>query len=179
MRNHRSSLELLESRIAPARVLASGFGDAVAGLVPAGGPVAGQFEISADFKTATWVNTDGETVSLTITKGKLKPANFDLTTDPATGEVTVDLFDISAAKFGAKFHGTSISVQIAAPSKTGFADVRAINAKGIDLGRVTVAGDLGQIDAGDADLSTPAIRRCRPGRWAFSGSQANLPDRIR
>jgi hypothetical protein len=174
MRSHRSSLELLESRIAPARIFTSGLSAQPETPGPAGGAVAQQFEISSDFKTATWVNTDGETVSLMITKGKLKPANFDLTTDPATGEVTVNLFDISAAHFGAKFHGTSINVQIAAPSTMGFADIRAINAKGIDLGRVTVAGDLGQIDAGDADLSTPAIRRLQAAQMGFFGAAGQL-----
>jgi hypothetical protein len=171
---HRSTIECLESRIAPARIFASGTSNHLDALAIEGGVVAPQFDISSDFKTATWVNTDGETVSLTITKGKLKPANFDLTTDPATGEVTVNLFDISAAKFGAKFHGTSIDVKIAAPSTTGFADVRAINAKGIDLGRVTVAGDLGQIDAGDGDLLTPAIRRLQAGQMGFFGAAGQL-----
>ncbi|HZJ14398.1 MAG TPA: hypothetical protein VFD27_05075 [Chthoniobacteraceae bacterium] len=169
MHIHRSSLESLEPRIAPARILGSGIGAHTESLVPAGGAVATQFDISSDGKAATWVNTDGDTVSLAITKGKLKPANFDLTTDSATGEVTVNLFDISAAKFGAKFQGTSIDVKIAAPSTTGFADIRAINAKGIDVGRVTVGGDLGQIDAGDADLSTPAIRRLQVGQMGFFG----------
>src|SRR6185369_12132319 len=102
MHIHRSSLEPLESRIAPARLFASGIIDHMANVVPAGGAVAPQFEISSDFKTATWVNTDGDTVSLAITKGKLKLANFYLTSDPVTGEVTVNLLDISAAKFGAK-----------------------------------------------------------------------------
>ena len=174
MRAHRSSLECLEPRIAPARIFASGASAHLDSLVIAGGPVAPQFEISTDFKTATWVNTDDETVSLTITKGRLKTANFDLTTDPATGQVTVNLLDISAAKFGAKFHGTSIDVSIATPKATSFADIRAINAKGIDLGRVTVAGDLGQIDAGDADLLTPAIRRLEAGQIGFFGTAGQI-----
>ena len=174
MRTHHSSIEHLEPRIAPARILAGGVSEHVASLVPAGGVIAPQFEISSDGQTATWVNNDGETVSLTITKGKLKPANFDLTSVPVTGEVTVNLLDISAANFGAKFHGTSINVQIAAPSKTGFADIRAINAKGIDLARVTVGGDLGQIDAGDGDLLTPAIRRLQAGQMGFFGAAGQI-----
>jgi hypothetical protein len=174
MHIHRSSLGIPRTPHRAARVFASGISAHIDNLVVAGGAVAPQFEVSTDFKTATWVNTDGETVSLTITKGKLKPANFDLTTDPETGEVTVSLFDISAANFGAQFHGTSIDVKIAAPSTMGFADIRAINAKGIDLARVTVAGDLGQIDAGDTDLSTPAIRRLQAGQMGFFGVAGQL-----
>lgn len=39
-----------------------------------------------------------------------------------------------------------------------FANVGYINATGIDLGKVRVKGDLGQIDAGDGDSAKPALK---------------------
>jgi len=174
MHIHRSSLEPLESRIAPARLFTAFLDNHAASLPVAGGAAVPQFEISADFKTATWVNTDGGTVSLTIAKGKLKPANFDLTSDPVTGEVTVNLFDISAANFGAKFQGTSIDVKLVTPSATAYADIRGINAKGIDLGRVIVGGDLGQIDVGDVNLLTPAVRKLQAGQMGYYGAAGQI-----
>jgi hypothetical protein len=173
MRARTSFLEPLESRIAPARLLGGTLTDLAADPVVAGG-IAPQFQISPDGKTATWVNGDGDTVNLTITKGRLKTANFDITSDPVTGLVTVNLLDISAANFGAKFAGTSITVQIALPSTSGFADIRAINAKGIDLGNLAIGGDLGQIDAGDFDLATPAIVRLQAAQLGFAGSAGQI-----
>jgi hypothetical protein len=40
----------------------------------------------------------------------------------------------------------------------GLADVGYIDATGIDLGEVTIKGDLAQIDAGDGDAAKPALR---------------------
>ena len=153
-----SSLEILEARIAPAML---------------GGAVAPLFEISADGKTATYTDFEGDLVSLTVSKSRLRVENFLLTADPATGRVQVDLLDLSAANFGQKFSGTDITVSAADPAA--FADLAAIHARGIDLGRVSVAdGDLGQIDAGDTDLSTPALALLRAAQMGFYGSAGQI-----
>ena len=39
----------------------------------------------------------------------------------------------------------------------GLAHIGAINAAGVDLGTVLISGDLGRIDAGDADLATAGV----------------------
>lgn len=57
------------------------------------------------------------------------------------------------------FAGTNLAVTV----KKGFGgngnvNLGAIDAHGVDLGTVTLPGDLGQIDAGDGNLKVPAIK---------------------
>ena len=178
MNIRHSSIEALEARIAPARLLGA---LASAAISPdgggGGGALATLFEISTDGKTATLTDLDGDIVSLTVSKGRLKAGNFTLTTNPANGRVQIDLLDISAAKSGSKFQGANIVVRVlqtSAGSDT-FGDLAAINAKGIDLGKVIVGnGDLGQIDVGDADLTTPAIKLISASQMGFYGSSGQI-----
>ncbi len=172
MNTRPSSIEALEARIAPALMLANPLGVSISEEAAAGA-VAQLFEISADGKTATYTDFDGDVVSLTVSRGRLKPANFLVTTESATGRVEINLLDISAAKFGQKFQGTNITVSTADPAA--FADLAAINARGIDIGRVIVdSGDLGQIDAGDFDLGTPGVNFIRAAQMGFHGSAGQI-----
>ena len=173
-----SSIELLEARIAPARI--SGLPDSFI-LQGGGGSEEGSaaplFDISANGKTATYIDFDGDTVALSVNVGRLKTKNFVLSSDPATGRVHVDLLDISAAKSGGRFYGADITVSVLQTDdgSDGFGDLAAINARGIDLGSVTIEhGDLGQIDAGDGDLATSAIIRLSASQMGFHGIAGQL-----
>jgi hypothetical protein len=124
----RSAVEILEARIAPAGVF-------------------------------TFLDTDGDTVTVSSTRG----TSADLAAavqpflNPSGGGFQLQKVALSGAP--AVFRGTTLVIS-AAPSFTGngFVDVGHIDATGLDLGSVTIDGDLGQIDAGDANAQTTALR---------------------
>ena len=135
-----ASIEALESRIAPAVIIAPGG------------------------KVAHYTDLDGDRVTITISKGRLSASDFVMTSDGATvpdGEslVMLDLSDDSG-----EFHRANLTIA-AKPGRfggDGHADVGFINAgDGLtDLGRVFIDGDLGRIAAGDANDGTrsPGVR---------------------
>ncbi len=111
--------------------------------------------ISKDRKTAIWRDLDGDTVSLKVTKPVLTAAMFTfrfgapIAAQPELAGQLLESFDLSSAVFTAD----KTSINIKAARKNGLGDrlvnVGAIEARGINLGSVTVAGDLGKIEAGD------------------------------
>jgi hypothetical protein len=125
---HRRELEILEPRIAPAGVF-------------------------------TFLDTDGDAVTVSSTRG----TNADLAAAvqpflSASG-AGFQLQKVALNTAPAIFKGTTLVIS-AAPSAggNGFVDVGHIDATGIDLGSVTIDGDLGQIDAGNANAQTSALR---------------------
>jgi hypothetical protein len=113
---HRSasSLEALESRIAPASITVGTV------TVTTSKGTSGDLTNAAVFDTGG----DGHLISLTL---------------------------------GAKFKGSDVSVTTSAGP--GLANVGLIEAAGIDLHNVVIDGDLGQLNAGDAVPSTPALTK--------------------
>ena len=170
MNSRHSSLERLEARIAPAAFLVVRTNSTTFGAVAAGGAVS-PFTFSPDGKSATYTDSDGDLISLTVSKGRLRTENFDFTPIAGTSRIDVHLLDLTALGLGAKFQGASIGVRVMNPGGDGFGDLRGIKATGIDLNRVIVQdGDLGQIDVGDANLATPAIALLQADQMGFYGS---------
>jgi len=141
MRTHPlSSLEVLESRIAPAVVIAPGG------------------------RVAHFTDVDGDRVTVSISKGRLNASDFVTSsagTEVPGGEslLVLDLSDDSG-----EFNGASVSI-VATHSRLGgdgLVNVGFINAgDGLtDLGRVSVDGDLSRIVAGDADTGprSPGVK---------------------
>jgi hypothetical protein len=127
MRNHRefySRPEALESRIAPAAVIPT---------------------VSPDGRKATWTDVDGDSVTLTITKGTLDASNLDL--ESAGGGAILQGLNLTDVEF----KGTAVTIS-AKPDKILGGDaavnVGYINATGNALGAVKIVGDLARIDAG-------------------------------
>jgi hypothetical protein len=121
--------------------------------------------ISLDGKTATFLQDDGFTLVLKTNKGKFTPANFRFVPNSA-GAVsgTLQLVDVSFATAGNTFKNATLTTRVekapfpgAAPEDGGYADIGYLNATGVDLGGFTLRGDLGQIDAGDADYRTTGM----------------------
>jgi hypothetical protein len=54
-------------------------------------------------------------------------------------------------------------------------DVGAIEASGIDLGKVSIKGDLGQIDAGSGGEKKPAIKSLKANSIGARGLETQLP----
>ncbi len=109
---------------------------------------------SADGKTFTYTDVDGDIVTVKTTKGKLDPAEFLLASAPGAvlGGKQLQLLNLSLGNGVADYDNTGATITITAKpgplGGDGLVNVGAIDAHGIDLGKVTVSGDLGQIDAG-------------------------------
>ena len=134
--HHLPSTEILESRIAPAVLLPGS-------------------------RAVTYFDADGDKVTVSISKGTFDlNADFDFT-NFGTGE-QLRVLDLANK---AEFDGASISItaipffdQSGVDGGDGTASVGYINATGLDLGVVNVRGDLGAIDAGNANLKTSGLK---------------------
>ncbi|MGB8169936.1 MAG: hypothetical protein WCF18_20705 [Chthoniobacteraceae bacterium] len=116
-------------------------------------------------KTLAYTDIDGDRVTVTASAGAFVFAN------PPSGTMNVDTFVFTAPngiggqqlqlvdlRQGSGFQGADLTVSVVkAGAGDGLAAVGLILATGIDLGKVTVKGDLGEIDAGDLDTATPGI----------------------
>src|SRR5204862_3721429 len=57
------------------------------------------------------------------------------------------------------FDGANLTVTVKrGPNGDGFVNIGYINSTGHDLGAVSIKGDLGQIDAGDATATQPGLK---------------------
>lgn len=123
-------------------------------------------------KTATYTEGDGDIVTIKTTTGEFGTADFQLAA-AASGGGTLKLINI--ADDGTEFAGTSLSVTVKkSPTGDGLAAIGYINANTIDLNKVSVKGDLGQIWAGDADGSTPGLKSLQVDSMGRYGD-ANQP----
>ena len=114
---------------------------------------------------SSFLDLDGDKVTITLSSGTLA----DTTT--AAGLVLVDL---TGATPDADFFMTVTKV----PGGDGLCNVGYINPTGVDLGHVTVKGDLGQIDAGSdtATAGDPVAHRPQhgPARHRYAGHRRQL-----
>ncbi len=121
-----------------------------------------------NFRTATFTDSDGDLVTVRVNKGTLDDGNFELGT-------TGNLLRLNLADDGTEFAGADVSItarKVRGGTGDGKVHVGAIDATGIDLRNVTVSGDLGQIDAGNADLLTSGIASLSVGSLgALAGTQ--------
>jgi hypothetical protein len=122
------NIELLESRIAPAVLV----------INPS---------------TATYTDVDGDLVTIKVSTGDLNGAGFS-SVNAGVGEQLRQI-DLS----GGGFDGANLTITVKkAPGGDGLANVGHIESTGHDLGKVTIPGDLGQIDAGNGDPAVPAVK---------------------
>ncbi|HET6407556.1 MAG TPA: hypothetical protein VFG14_06720 [Chthoniobacteraceae bacterium] len=139
-------VEFLEARIAPAS------------LVPV---------ISADGKSATFVDVDGDGFTVTTSKGTFTASNFVYEGDAETGQGYLRRIDVGLASFGKVFQGAKITVTVDQPVGDGYADVGHLIATGIDLKQAAVDGDLVRIDVGDGNFKTPAVGLLQAAQFGF------------
>ncbi len=116
--------------------------------------------LSANGKTATFVDRDGDNVTITTNKGPFQQNDFRLVAAGVAGGGQLQLINFTA--HAADFIGANLTVS-ARPGPlggNGFVNVGYVNATGIDLGAVKIAGDLGRIAAGtpDSAVFVPAMK---------------------
>ncbi|HEX5177512.1 MAG TPA: Calx-beta domain-containing protein, partial [Chthoniobacteraceae bacterium] len=100
-------------------------------------------------RRATFIDVDGDLVTVTTDQGSFTAENFVLV--PAGTGFQLALVTIVGE--GA-FHGANIEISAErVGAGDGFVHVGAMDARGIGLAKVVIDGDLGQIDAGSATRS--------------------------
>ena len=141
-----------------------GAGDRGAAYVVFGRPEV-RVTLSAGGKTATFPDIDGDLVTVKVTKGALSQRDFTFS------DGVWQKLDLSGNPL--LFGGTNLTVTVKkALAGDGRVNLGAIDAHGLDLGSVTLPGDLGQIDAGDTIFKTPAIKSLTVGSLGVdSGTQ--------
>jgi hypothetical protein len=117
--------------------------------------------ISSDGKTATFLQEDGDTLTIKTSEGKFVPGNFlfeALPSELSAGAGRLEQINLDAGDFGTLFQGAKITGTVTkGVNGDGFADVGSVNAEGVDLAVFKLAGDLGNINAGDANFKTTGL----------------------
>lgn len=113
--------------------------------------------VAADGKSATYVDIDGDLVTVRTSAGKFDGSEFIGVTTGAN-----DAGQLQKLKLDSDFSGGNISVtgRRTANGGNGFVNVGFIDGGSVDLGKVTVRGDVGRINAGTVggDPKVPAIK---------------------
>ena len=123
-----SLIELLEPRIAPAALLSP--------------------------TKVRYTDADGDIVTVKFSKGTVDLLQ-DFTFVPAGRGEQLQRISLGG---DAAFSGADLTIAVArATTGDGVAHIGAIDASGVDLGTVLIPGDLGRIDAGDADVATAGV----------------------
>lgn len=152
-----SSIEGLEGRIAPATLVSPAM--------------------------VTYTDVDGDLVTVKFSKNlltSLATANgvFDFNTgsvQSGADATAQQLWLLDLSSFGAAATGLSISISAtAAGGGNGVADVGAIRATNVSLGKVTIDGDFAQIDAGRVGVKT-ALAALEVGSLGVRGLDTQDP----
>lgn len=106
--------------------------------------------------SVTYADVDGDLVRITATLPGAAAPPLDVADLQLTGGATGQLQRLTLADAGFTGAGIVFSV-VKKPGGDGLADVGSINAANIDLGRVVVKGDLGQIVVGNRNDPAPAL----------------------
>ena len=116
--------------------------------------------LSANGRSATYTDVDGDTITIKTNRGSFGQDDFDLVFLTSGGVIGSQLQRINLSDDGDEFAGANIKVTAkrGPDGGDGFVNVGAIDAGDNDLGKVLIAGDLGKIEAGDGDPAKPALR---------------------
>lgn len=115
----------------------------------------------------TFIDIDG--ISVTISSSKGSTADLQQVAILAAEGAGQELHELKLSDLANVFKGANISIVKGALDDNQFVDVGFINALGLDLGKVTVDGDLGRILAGDANSVTPAAKKLTVGSIGVQG----------
>jgi hypothetical protein len=137
--------------------------------------------LSADGRTATYTDADGDLVTIKVNKGTLAANDFHLTGENSLGGSTLQTID-----FTSHTDLALANVTITAKPQVidgllrgdGHANIGALDATGIALGNVKVAGDLGRINAGANGFLLPAVKTLSVYSLGQNGAQSQNPTEI-
>lgn len=132
----------------------------------------------------TYQDVDGDTVTVSFSKSFLTSTNVNSVLAFNVGSVNgtnvtpqrlhrITLTGISAA---AGTNITTSAVRNPVTGGDGLATLGAIDALGLDLGNVTIDGDLGRIVAGDANAATPGLGTIKVHSMGRFGTTTGAPN---
>jgi hypothetical protein len=128
--------------------------------------------IGATGRTATFTDADGDIVTVAVNKGTLLAGDF--VTDPSgLGGTTFRTLNLSTHT---DLTGANVTIT-AKPGLLGgdgLVNLGYFNAAGVDLGTVSLDGDLGRIDAG-AVGGLPAIKTLKLNSFGLAGLNTQVP----
>lgn len=147
-----STIELLESRIAPA-------------------------SFSLDHKTAYFIDVDGDLVTVKTTLGTFDDSNFSFVDPhgPVAGGEHFSQFMLNDAEFaGAKI---TVTAKRGPQGGDGMVNLGFLDTRGVDLAGFSLKGDISRIAAGDGNLLTPAFGTLTMASMGMLGTSTQLgPD---
>lgn len=118
------------------------------------------FEISPDGRTARYLDADGDLVTVKTSRGTFDDSNFIF-----DGE---DLDQLHLAD--PEFSDANITITVRKGRGTDGLSIERINAEGVDLGKVRIAGNLVAIDAGDEDTTDISLAGLTAKSFGFQGT---------
>lgn len=125
-------------------------------------------------RSATYTDVDGDLVTIKVSEGTLKVEDFTLV--PSGSGAQLALVDFSGQT---ELAGANLSVTakraVGTPGGDRVVDVGHVNATGLDLGKVMIAGDLGQIDAGNDLDPRPGLLSLSARSLGHRGLDTQLP----
>ncbi len=123
-------------------------------------------------KVATWKDVDGDLVTLKATKGILDPTDFQFDARGTLGGEVLLRLAVNNDGDLAKGIGLAFTAKFDKVNNLGDGSVHVglINASGVDLGIVTLPGDLALIYAGDANLADGAVKSLTVGSMGALGN---------
>lgn len=126
--------------------------------------------MGATGRMVSFTDVDGDLVIIRLSKGSLDPTQFLLTHPNALGGATLQEIDFTHHGIPA---GASLTIT-ARPGPlggNGLVNVGYLNAAGLDLGTISIDGDLGRIDAGSG-LARVAIKSLTVQSLGFADTQS-------
>ncbi|MEK0448106.1 MAG: hypothetical protein RL088_374 [Verrucomicrobiota bacterium] len=121
--------------------------------------------------SATFLDVDGDEVVVKVTGGKV---NADMFTFDGDGNLL--FVDLNAG--GTLKRGANISFLVTPRGGDGLLNVGAISGSGLNLGRISVTGDLGQIDISPLNPLKPALKQLVVGSLGMMGEANQIPGTI-
>jgi hypothetical protein len=120
----------------------------------------------------TFADVDGDMVTAKFSKGSLDFSNLRFEANASGIQLqTINLLGNTA------FEGSSLTITTKhGPTGDGFVNIGAIDAAGVNLGKVRIAGDLGRINAGTGDTKTAAISSLTVSSLGALGVSGQGPD---
>jgi hypothetical protein len=114
-----------------------------------------------------FIDIDGITVTITSNKGSI--ADLQAVAILASEGSGQELRELRFSDLPNVFDGANISIVKGESDDAQFVNVGFINALGVDLGKVTVDGDLGRILAGDGNSKTASVTKLTLGSIGVQG----------
>ena len=114
--------------------------------------------------TLSFFDQDGKAVSITSSKGTL--AQLQTAVGVAPAATAAGVINLALGVAGNVFKGADLTITAGASTSDGvLTRVEFINAAGLDLGKVTIDGELDRINVGDTNSATTAINTITVDSW--------------